>query len=110
MRETEDGDGGVVWELGDASDDDDGEEVSRRKSKDGKRPSLDGSTAPSHRGEEGRGLIHGDDAYDPWADRGDSRHRNSHSSDATIVRGVPSDGKGDDEFGEWQEGGRQGAK
>lgn len=109
LRETEEGnEGQVVWEVGDASDDEE-DEFPARKSRDGKRSSMDArsSQRSSHRVQEGDDLMHSGDGleYDAFAD--EHRHRHSHSSERTVVRSGSSDGKGDDEFGDWQEGNRQ---
>ena len=103
LRETEEGDGRVVWEVGELSDDEEDEENIGRKSKDGKRPSRDEHANGSAQSEENHGLMRTstDDPFDD--DRDGQRHRHSHSSDATVVR-TPVGGKVDDEFGEWQEG------
>ena len=101
LRETEEGDGQVVWEVGELSDDDEDDENVGRKSKDRSRPSRDGQSEAPTQSEEYHGLMHtsaDESALDD--DRVDRRHRHSHSSDATVVR-TPMDGKVEDEFGEW---------
>jgi hypothetical protein len=109
LREAEEGDGQVVWDVGEASDDEEEEEASGSKSKNAGRLSTDGRKPLQHHGEEGQGLMRrGDD--DPLADGEEPRHRHSHSSDATVVRTESPDAKADDEFGEWQEGEHRNAK
>jgi magnesium transporter len=85
---------GAMWELGDASDDEDGAEVPK-----GAKRGVGGWAAD--RTEDGERVRMIDDR-----DNGeDEEHRESTSSDATLARPEHESTEFvDDEFGEWTEG------
>lgn len=84
-----------LWQIGDMSDDEDGVPTSTN----GKPASNGAADKGVEVGEEGRRLIQDEER---------TRHRRSTSSDATLARndGHEQDVYHDDEFGEWNEGGK----
>ncbi|KAI9572172.1 hypothetical protein HD554DRAFT_2067586 [Boletus coccyginus] len=86
-----------LWQLGDMSDDEDGVDADTTG-----KPTPRGVNGSADSGvegrEEGRRLIQDED-------EDNARLRRSSSSDATLARDDGHD-KGDDEFGEWNEGGK----
>ncbi|TDL26137.1 hypothetical protein BD410DRAFT_784180 [Rickenella mellea] len=94
LRVREEGDS-VVWELGDASDDEDDGEGSHKDPRGSSRIGLVGAVS----GEEGKGLMQEpeDDTHVHEPD-----HRRSNSSEATVVRPDANPFKDDDEFGVWE--------
>lgn len=86
------------WQLGDMSDDEDGV-TTDTIGKSASRGANGCADSGVEGGEEGRRLIEEEER---------TRHRRSTSSDATLGRndGYEEDAYLDDEFGEWNEGGK----
>ncbi|EIN11788.1 hypothetical protein PUNSTDRAFT_119034 [Punctularia strigosozonata HHB-11173 SS5] len=117
LRTTEEGEGEdnhVMWQIGDASDDED-EQNAGGSGSNVREPTASrgvGSAYPERR--EGVGLMkdvdHGQEgAGDEEAEHdvqrtGRHRHRRSASSEATIAVFTPQGGGDAEEFGEWKDG------
>lgn len=86
-----------LWQLGDMSDDEDGVDADTI-GKPTPRGVNGSANSGVEGGEEGRRLIQDED-------EDNARVRRSSSSDATLARDDGHD-KDDDEFGEWNEGGK----
>lgn len=100
LRGPEEGEAGTqeIWQLGDMSDEEDSGDTDGKPTPRGVNNSADDGVKEQ---EEGRRLIQDDED-----DR--SRRRRSTSSDATLTRndGHERDAYDDDEFGEWNGGGK----
>ncbi|KIJ67914.1 hypothetical protein HYDPIDRAFT_148005 [Hydnomerulius pinastri MD-312] len=103
LRKQEEGesDDQSLWQLGDVSDDEDGPASAARAKQHTPRGVNGSGTSGVTEREEGSRLIRDEEHED------EERHRRSISSDATLARNDGTqDAFHDDEFGEWNDGGK----
>lgn len=91
-----------LWNLGDASDDEDSPVSDARTNKHAPRGVNSSGPSGVTEQEEGSRLIRDEENDD------EHRHRRSISSDATLTRNdaIDQDAFHDDEFGEWNDAGK----